>query len=70
MLFIFLSNAISPSFYSLMIYFYTDEVGLTTEFLGFLNTIGYLGLVIASIGYNAYIKPWSYRKALFLAQIC
>ena len=69
MLFIFLSHAISPNYTEAMVYFMSDELGIEMWFFGVISMVGYVGLFIASTGYNVFLKTWPYRKTIAFGQV-
>eukprot|EP00743_Colponemidia_sp_Colp-15_P010209 GILK01011217.1.p1 GENE.GILK01011217.1~~GILK01011217.1.p1 ORF type:complete len:564 (-),score=78.52 GILK01011217.1:186-1877(-) len=68
-LWVFLANSLSPSCEQMMTYFKKDVLHFDEEFLGLMNVLGYLALVIGTAAYNRFLKPIPLRRILIWAQI-
>jgi folate/biopterin transporter len=69
LIFIYLSNTISPSFPELMIYFLNDELNFPPSLMAVLSMTGYLTLTIGTLCYNGFFKSWSYRSIMSVGQV-
>jgi len=67
-LFMLLFSAM-PNSASAMFYFFTDELGFSSEFIAIIGTISYLFSLLGIILYQRYFCQSSYRSVLFWATI-
>lgn len=68
LLWIFLSNAISPNLSSGMTYF-RNSIGLDAIALGLIDTVAYFGLFLGTAMYAKYFTKTSYRKIFLAVQL-
>ncbi|RHY27355.1 hypothetical protein DYB32_006847, partial [Aphanomyces invadans] len=68
-LFLFAATAISPSFGQIQFYFVTEELHFSEEFLGNMNALGFVFLMVGTIVYNSCFKNVPFRTMFFLAHI-
>ncbi|KAF0717710.1 Aste57867_2140 [Aphanomyces stellatus] len=68
-LFLFTATAISPSFGQIQFYFVTEELHFSEEFLGNMNALGFVFLMVGTITYNTWFKDVPFRTMFFYAHI-
>ncbi|CAM9447900.1 unnamed protein product [Chrysoparadoxa australica] len=71
-LFIFLRASLQPSMGSVLSYWYTDYSGgplFSAEFMGALDCVAYVAMMVGVSVYNGFMSHWSFRKIFFVSQL-
>mmetsp|Transcript_32556 Transcript_32556/g.41751 ORF Transcript_32556/g.41751 Transcript_32556/m.41751 type:complete len:600 (-) Transcript_32556:58-1857(-) len=72
-LYLFLIQAMQISAGEAFFYWYTDyDKGpkFTPEFLGMIDLVSYLSMMVGVSVYNRFLSQWRYRQIFILAQVC
>eukprot|EP00467_Chlorarachnion_reptans_P018669 CAMPEP_0114498912 /NCGR_PEP_ID=MMETSP0109-20121206/7131_1 /TAXON_ID=29199 /ORGANISM="Chlorarachnion reptans, Strain CCCM449" /LENGTH=627 /DNA_ID=CAMNT_0001676433 /DNA_START=27 /DNA_END=1910 /DNA_ORIENTATION=+ len=74
--FIFLRGALQPSTFVLKYWYLRNDANcakgfpcLSAEFIGWMDTVGYLFMFLGTVFYQKIFRTWSYRSTFALAQV-
>ncbi|KDO20616.1 hypothetical protein SPRG_12973 [Saprolegnia parasitica CBS 223.65] len=68
-LYMFASGAVAPSFSQIQFYFVTEVLHFSPDFMGNVQALGYVFLMVGTVVYNTYCKDLPFRRSFATAQI-